>query len=76
MATFGETGKYYCGKKNLIGKCDCCDGRCGPTNGENCNACMELDVKRFRLDPGFLVNPEGMICKAAPSGKYFCSRKM
>lgn len=29
----GTTGKYYCGERALIGKCKCCDGRCGPTNG-------------------------------------------
>lgn len=31
--SLGVTGKYYCGQRNLIGKCSCCDGRCGPTNG-------------------------------------------
>lgn len=40
MSALGETGKYYCGRKCLIGKCGCCDGRCGPTNGENCDTCM------------------------------------
>jgi len=29
----GTTNKYYCGERALIGKCGCCDGRCGPTNG-------------------------------------------
>ena len=37
---------------------------------------MELDVKRLKLDPGFLVNPAGIICKVSPSGRYFCSRKL
>lgn len=45
----GVSGKYYCGQKNLIGKCGCCDGSCGPTNGENCDDCMEEDLKRFGL---------------------------
>ena len=44
LAELGETGKYYCGRKNLIGRCVCCDGHCGPTNGENCDSCMKLDV--------------------------------
>lgn len=29
----GTTGKYYCGQKSLFGKCGCCNGYCGPTNG-------------------------------------------
>ena len=28
----GTTGKYYCGGP-LLGKCMCCNGYCGPTNG-------------------------------------------
>ena len=75
FAEFGTSGKYYCGKKTLIGKCDCCDERCGPKKGENCNACMELDCRRFKLAKGFLVNPVGAICKFTQSGKYFCGRK-
>jgi len=31
----GSSGKFYCGGK-LETKCYCCDGNCGPTNGENC----------------------------------------
>jgi hypothetical protein len=38
-AELGTTSKYFCGGK-LIGSCRCCDGNCGPTNGENCDACM------------------------------------
>ena len=76
IACFGSTGKYYCGKKNLIGRCGCCDGCCGPTNGENCDACMELDLKRFNLMKGFLINPNGNVSKLDPdSGDYYCGRR-
>ena len=47
-AVMGDTSKYYCGGR-MMGKCSCCDGECGPDNGENCDACMELDVKRWNL---------------------------
>ena len=33
IARFGQTGKYYCGKNNLIGRCVCCDGHCGTDDG-------------------------------------------
>lgn len=39
-AHLGKTGKFYC-NGNLGGpKCHCCNGKCGPTNGENCRKCM------------------------------------
>ncbi|CAF1092464.1 unnamed protein product [Brachionus calyciflorus] len=42
-----ETGKTYCGRKNMMGV-PLCDGYCGPNNGPNCPACQKLDeqVKR------------------------------
>jgi hypothetical protein len=43
-ARLGENGKYYCGGP-LEGPCDCCNGYCGPENGCNCSACMQLDIK-------------------------------
>lgn len=46
-----------------MGLCGCCDGGCGPDNGENCDACMELDVKRWKLDKGYLINTAGYICQ-------------
>jgi hypothetical protein len=61
-AALGDVGKYYCGGR-LVGKCGCCDGGCGPDNGENCDACMELDVKRWKLDKGYLVNTAGFVCQ-------------
>lgn len=39
MAKLGTVQKYYCGGE-LMGRCKCCDGHCGPDNGENCDACM------------------------------------
>lgn len=56
IARFGQSGKYYCGKKNLIGRCVCCDGHCGADDGENCDACMALDCERLNLPRGYLVN--------------------
>lgn len=76
ISQFGTTGKYYCGKKSLIGKCRCCDGHCGPTNGENCDACMELDLKKYGLCKGFLVNSQGVVCKLDRNSRnYYCGRR-
>jgi hypothetical protein len=33
----GSTGKFYCGGKLDGPKCSCCNGYCGPTNGQNCS---------------------------------------
>ncbi len=58
----GMFGKYYCGGK-LGGKpCNCCNGICGPTNGENCVKCMQLDQLRRGLKPQELVNNDGSVC--------------
>lgn len=57
----GTTGKFYCGDKlGLL--CSCCNGSCGPTNGENCLRCMRLDLIRFGLPKGHLLNGKGSIC--------------
>ena len=58
----GTTGKFYCGSKLEPPKCSCCNGYCGPTNGENCFECMKLDMMRFGLSKGYLVNSEGRVC--------------
>ena len=58
QARLGQSGKYYCSGR-LEGKCICCDGQCGPTNGCNCNSCMKLDLKSRMLPKGYLVNKEG-----------------
>lgn len=47
----------------MAGVCSCCDGHCGPDNGENCDACMELDVKRWNLSKGYLINTAGYACR-------------
>jgi hypothetical protein len=61
-AILGVVSKYYCGGK-MTGKCNCCDGNCGPDNGENCDACMELDVKKWNLAKTYLVNTAGYVCQ-------------
>ncbi len=45
--TGGDTGLrptqlYYCGRRMNQCRCGRCDGRCGPTNGCPCNACLDL----------------------------------
>ena len=73
-ARLGESGKYYCGGTgcNDIG---CCDGSCGPTNGCNCAACMQLDIDVRQLPPRYWVNREGAVCRKS-QGKIYCGRKM
>lgn len=61
FSQLGLSGKYYCGGK-LIGICGCCDGNCGPSNGENCDECMAADLKRYNLPKGYLVNTDGVPC--------------
>jgi hypothetical protein len=41
----------------------CCDGYCGPDDGENCVGCMELDLRVRGLPKGYLVNTAGNIAK-------------
>lgn len=67
----GRTGKHYCGGR-LPGSCGCCDGRCGPTAGCNCLACMELDVAARRLPRGYLVNGDGRTARKGDTGKFYC----
>ena len=61
LAHLGVNGKFYCGEK-LEGYCSCCNGFCGPTNGENCLECMKLDLERRGLKKGLLVNARGNVC--------------
>jgi hypothetical protein len=36
---------------------------------------MEMDVKRFNLEKGFLINVSGIVCKAEPgSTDFYCGR--
>ncbi len=69
-AGFGDHIKYYCGG-DLGFKCRCCDGHCGPTNGENCVDCMRLDVEFHKLGKGCLVNALGNIAKIEEN-EAFC----
>jgi hypothetical protein len=57
----GTTGKFYCGQK-LETKCNCCNGFCGPNNGENCIECMKMDILKHGLSKGYLVNTDGNAC--------------
>lgn len=79
-ARLGSTGKYYCtGKLNGLchknGTRGCCDGYCGPSNGCNCRACMELDIESRRLPKGYWVNRAGMKCTKAADGKIYCGTR-
>ncbi|CAG9332995.1 unnamed protein product [Blepharisma stoltei] len=67
----GQNGKYYCGRPMKV-RCKCCDGNCGPGNGCNCAACMELDVKAMQLPRGYLLNRCGRISKMCTDGKVHC----
>lgn len=58
LSWIGEMNKYYCGR-DLDIKCNCpCKG-CGPNDGDNCTACMKLDIETRNLPPGWLVNKKG-----------------
>jgi hypothetical protein len=82
----GDTGLapadlYYCGRR--MGHCRCgeCDGRCGPTNGCPCEACLAVIGLRINLD-GVLCNKGGSRggtggdTGMAPSDLYYCGRRM
>ena len=76
LARLGNNGKFYCGG-NLDGpKCNCCNGKCGPTNGCNCSACMSLDVEKRNLSHSWLVNCEGAParCSSQNPGTFYCGR--
>lgn len=71
-----KTTKYYCGRK--MGPCinRCCDGNCGPTSGCNCLSCMKLDIKKYNLPSGTLMNRQGVKSKKSQkTGKFYCGRK-
>ena len=70
----GENGKYYCGNGNL--QCECCDGSCGPDDGCNCSACMELDVQTRGLTHHYLVNRNGDPSEFNTSeDRFYCGKK-
>jgi len=75
MCKPGITGKFYCSGA-LGGRCNCCNGYCGPTDGCNCLACMREDIRSRRLPPGFLVNKEGRTCGVGrETGRLYCAAK-
>lgn len=75
-ARLGSTGKYYCDGRLDGTRCSCCNGRCGPSNGCNCSACMQLDVQKRKLPRGWLVNRDGASarCTSVTPGKFYCGR--
>jgi hypothetical protein len=76
MARLGSSGKFYCSDQLDGDRCSCCDGRCGPSNGCNCAACMLLDVEKRELPFGWLVNREGASarCSRKNPEKFYCGR--
>lgn len=72
-ACLGSTSKYYCGK-DIGFKCGCCNG-CGPTDGDNCVACMILDVKTKNLPKGYLVNKFGAT-SILKGDVFICGRRL
>lgn len=57
---------FYCGKgvNCYASGCTRCDGRCGPNNGCQCEACYELEKQhreRLHLMPELVENPHIMI---------------
>ena len=81
-ASRGESGKFYCAKKNDI-KCvlkNCCDGNCGPDNGCNCTACIQLDKEFYQLEKNQMLNKMGVVCQLVNNsfycgGNYFVNGK-
>jgi len=74
-ASIGSSGKYYCGRM-LNGFCLCCNFFCGPSDGCNCQSCMQLDVAARALPKGHLVNREGRTARAGPNGTWYCGAKV
>ena len=74
VARIGQSGKYYCGKDLDRVDCRCCNGSCGPTNGCNCSACMQLDLFSRNLPKGWLVNREGYPSRKGSTGSFYCGR--
>jgi len=74
-ARIGVNGKYYCGQR-LNGNCGCCNGYCGPSDGCNCQSCMQLDVAARALPKGHLVNREGRTARAGLNSVWYCGAKV
>jgi len=77
QARLGSSGKFFC-KSELDGKrCRCCNNFCGPTNGCNCSACMQLDIQNRKLPQGWLVNTDGFAARrSAQNGLFYCGRRV
>ncbi|CAF3446657.1 unnamed protein product [Rotaria sp. Silwood1] len=77
-ARLGSTGKFYCGGTLDGSQCNCCNGKCGPTNGCNCSSCMLLDVQKRILPRGWLVNSDGAParCSSQLPTTFYCGRRV
>ncbi|CAF4709840.1 unnamed protein product [Rotaria sp. Silwood1] len=77
-ARLGSTGKFYCGGTLDGSQCNCCNGKCGPTNGCNCSSCMLLDVQKRVLPRGWLVNSDGASARCSRQNRttYYCGRRV
>ncbi|CAF3448504.1 unnamed protein product [Rotaria sp. Silwood1] len=77
-ARLGSTGKFYCGGTLDGSQCNCCNGKCGPTNGCNCSSCMLLDVQKRILPRGWLVNSDGASARCSRQNRttYYCGRRV
>ncbi|KPJ17192.1 putative E3 ubiquitin-protein ligase HERC2 [Papilio machaon] len=60
-AKLGDSGKYYCGLRNLT--CTCCDGLCGPHSGCACASCAALssdEERRLALEAKLVAPPSSV----------------
>jgi len=77
QARLGSSGKFYCGGQLDGERCKCCNNYCGPTNGCNCSACMQLDIEQRKLPQGWLVNKDGFTARrSAKNGMFYCGRRV
>ncbi|CAM4945908.1 unnamed protein product [Rotaria socialis] len=71
----GETGLYYCGKKNMKDNdapfCSTgTDGFCGPDNGPNCHICRCYGGIQQRK------NGHGHLAKQGETGLFYCGQQI
>ena len=66
----GENGKYHCGyvSRGYLHYSGCID-----KHGNNCCACMRLDIEARKLPKDHYVNSAGVICRVK-EGRVYCGR--
>lgn len=72
----GATGLYYCGRRVMENNsfpfgCVGCDGRCGPTDGPNCPACIMYGCSMGDVYP---VIRRGS-SQSGESGLFYCGKR-